>query len=114
MAMLQFDTRAVFALGDETHLHFRLEIRVVLPVGTDLPGEHEPGGRFPREHAAPVAGAPVFTTLIPAATYVWLDHRVHRRGLPDLVRGQRPPGAYLLGEHPPSYRWGRLHAHDLP
>jgi hypothetical protein len=29
---------------------------------------------------------------------VRLDHRVHRLGLPDLVGGQRPPGAHFLGE----------------
>jgi hypothetical protein len=33
--MLKLDARSVLALGDETHLNLRLEIRVVLPVGGD-------------------------------------------------------------------------------
>src|SRR5262249_37601401 len=113
MAMLQLDTRAVLAFSDEAYLHFRTEVGVVLPVRTDVPGEHQPRGRFPCEHAAPVAGAAVFTALVPAATYVRLDHRVHRRSLPDLVRPQRPPRPHLPRKPPPRYRWGHLHTHNL-
>src|SRR5262245_21617988 len=113
MAMLQLDTRAVLAFSDEAYLHFRTEVGVVLPVRTDVPGAQQARGSFTCAHAAPVAGSAVFTALVPATTYVRLDHRVHRRSLPDLVRGQRPPRTHLLREHPPRYRWGHLHAHNL-
>src|SRR5262245_59730266 len=33
--MLELDTRLVCALGDEAHLDFRLQVRVVLPIGGD-------------------------------------------------------------------------------
>src|SRR6266498_1202139 len=113
MAMLQLDTRAIFALGDEAHLHFRLQIRVVLPIGVDLPRKQEPGVRFPREHPTPVTSAPVVTALVPAAAHAGLDHGVHRLRLADLVGGEWPPGAHLLGEHAPRHLPGRLHTHDL-
>src|SRR5215207_6310612 len=42
-AVLEFDARGVLALGGEAHLHFRFYIGVVLPVGSDFPGEYQPG-----------------------------------------------------------------------
>src|SRR5688572_15848547 len=38
--MLELDSRAVLAFGDETHLDLGLEVRVGLPVGADVPGQH--------------------------------------------------------------------------
>src|SRR5262245_50209582 len=37
-----------------------------------------------------------------------------RLRLADLVGGERPPGAHLLGEYPPRHLQGRFHDHDLP
>jgi hypothetical protein len=39
-AMLQLDTRDVASLRDEPHLQLCLQIRVVLPVGVDVPGQY--------------------------------------------------------------------------
>src|SRR5580704_8981666 len=114
MTVLQFNTRTVIALGDETHLDFRLESRVWLPVGADIPGEHQARGRFPREYNAPVTSASIVTSLVPTATDARLDHCVHGVGLADLVIGQRPPSAHLLGEHSPCHRRRCLNAYDLP
>src|SRR4029453_9393317 len=89
MAMHKFDTRGIFALGDEAHLHFGLQIRVVLPIGVNLPREHQPRGRLPRKHATPVTRAPVVTALVPAPADARLDYRIHRLCLADLVGGER-------------------------
>src|SRR5262249_22916410 len=113
-AMLQLDARSVLAVGDEAHLDFRLQSRVVLPVGADLPVEHQPRVRLPREYATPVTRASIATALIPAAANVRLDPRAHRLGLADFVGCQRPPGAHLLRDHPPRHLRWRLNVHDLP
>src|ERR1700730_1723962 len=113
MTMLQLNTGTVLALRDEAHLDFSLDSWVWLPVGADVPGEHQARRRFPREHDAPVTRASIVTALIPAAPDTRLDHRVHRLGLADLVIGQRPPSAHLLREHSPCHSRGRLNAHDL-
>src|SRR5262249_30724629 len=88
-AMLQLDARRVFPIGDETHLDFRLQSRIILPVSADLPVMHQTRVRFPHEHSAPVTRAAVVTALVPATADARLDHRVHRRGLADFVDCQR-------------------------
>src|SRR5262245_6712664 len=70
--------------------------------------------RFPQEHAAPITRASIVTDLVPAAADARFDYCVHRPGFTDLVRGERPPSAHLLGENAPSDFRRRLHAHDLP
>src|SRR6516165_10857426 len=81
--MFQLNARTVLAHWDEAHLNFRLESGVWLPVGTDVPGEHQARGRFPREHHAPITRASVVTALVPATADVRLNHRVHGVGLAD-------------------------------
>src|SRR5215831_363191 len=110
---LKLDARTVLAVGNEAKLDFRLQTSVMLPVGGDLPVKHQARVRFPQCNTAPVTSASVVTTLVPAPPDPWLDHRVHRVGLPDLVDCQRPPSAHLLGEHSPCHRRRRLNAHDL-
>ncbi len=83
--MLQLDARARLAIGDEAHLDLRLQIRIMLPIGADVPGEHQARWRLPREYAAPVAGASIVAALVPAAADARLDHCVHGVGFADLV-----------------------------
>jgi hypothetical protein len=45
--MLQLDARSVFSFGDEADLDLGLKIRVIFPIGVDVPGKHEPGRRLP-------------------------------------------------------------------
>jgi hypothetical protein len=54
MAMLELDMRPIIALGDEPHLDFRLQGRVMLPVAADIPRQNEPRVGFPQKHSAPV------------------------------------------------------------
>src|SRR5215831_21261670 len=96
--MLELDARAVLSLGDEAYLDFRDQPRIELPVCTDVPRKHETRVRLPGKYAPPVTRAAIVTPLIPTAPYAGLDHGVHRVGLADLVNGQRPPSAHLLGE----------------
>src|SRR5216683_1102789 len=91
LAMLQFNACRSAALGDEADLDFGLQVRVVLPVGGDVPGQHQPRRRLPGEHAAPLARAAVLAALVPAAADMRLHDRVDRIGLADLVDSQRPP-----------------------
>src|SRR3954470_20682038 len=39
--VFELDTGGVLAVRDELHLDLRLEVGVILPVGGDIPGEHE-------------------------------------------------------------------------
>src|SRR5262249_16324535 len=112
--MLQLDARSVLAVGDEAHLDFGLQSRLVRPVGADLPVEHQARVRFPREYAAPVTRASIVTTLVPATADPRLDHRVHRLGPADFVGCQRPPRAHLLGEDAPRHLRWCLNDHNLP
>src|SRR5262245_57394315 len=66
-AMLELDPGQALALGDEADLNLGQEIGIELPLGTELPGEHEARRRLPDQHAAPVAFAAVLAALIPAA-----------------------------------------------
>src|SRR5215475_4622300 len=114
MTMLQLNACTVLAFRDEANLDFGLECWVGLPVGADVPREHQARGRLPQEYDAPVTRASVITALVPAAPDPRLDHCVRCVGLADLVVGQRPPTTHLLGEHSPCHRLGRLNAHDFP
>src|SRR5262245_56149304 len=98
--MLELDARPLLAVGDEAHLDFRLEIRVVLPIRADVPRQHEARRRLPGQYASPVARAAVVAPLVPAAADARLDHRVHGVGLDDFVGRERQPGGELLRENP--------------
>src|SRR5262249_13104140 len=101
--MLELDVRRILALSDETHFDFRFQLRVILKVGVDVPGEDKARRRLPREHAAPVASAAIVTALVPAPPDPRLDDRVYGVGLADLVDGEGPPRAHLFGEHSPRH-----------
>src|SRR5262249_3489450 len=109
----ELDARGGIPFRDKAYFYFRLQGRVILPVGGDVPGEHQPRRRFPHQHAAPVARAAVIATLIPAAAHPWLADSLHSVGLADLVHPQRPPRPHLFGENMPGHQWRRLHVNDL-
>src|SRR5262245_58874640 len=111
--MFELDARAGVSFGDEANLDFRIQARVVLPVGANIPGEHKSCMRLPRKHATPVTCASVIAALVPAATDARLHDGVDRIGLPDLVHGQWPPGSHLFGEDLPGDALRRRYADDL-
>src|SRR5262245_28512990 len=98
LAMLQLDARQRRTEHDEAHLHLGGEIRIVLPVRADLPGEHDAAGRIPHQHLAPLAFAAVGGALEPAPAGARLDDRGLGILLADVVGRARPPRAVLLGE----------------
>src|SRR6185503_13616511 len=112
--VLELDPRAVLAFGNEAKLDLGAEVRIVLPVGGDVPAQYQPRVRLPRQHAPPIACASVFAALVPPPPDARLDHRVHRLRLSDLVVREWPPRAHLLGEYPPRDCGRCLDAHDLP
>src|SRR5262249_26243358 len=111
--MLELHTRAGVPLGNEADLYLSLQHRVILPVGSDVPGQDKSRMRLPREHAPPVAGTSVVSLLIPTATDASFDHRIHGIGLADLVDGQWPPGSHLFSEDLPHHFLRRFHDDDL-
>src|SRR5580693_1264759 len=111
--MLELDARAGISFVKKAHLYSRLQSWVILPVGGDIPGQHEPRGRLPSEHTAAVARASVVTALIPTAAHARFDDRIHCVGFADLVRRQRPPRPHLLCEDAPRRLSWRLHANNL-
>src|SRR5262249_17886722 len=75
--VLELGPRPGIPFGDEADLDFRLQVRVILPIGGDVPREHEACMGLEGEHATPIARASVLATLIPAATDARLDDSVH-------------------------------------
>src|SRR5262249_28760167 len=110
--MFQLDA-GVPAVGDETDFELGLEVRVVLPVGIDVPGQQKAGVRFPPAAAAPAPGAATAPPLVPAPPDPGFDARVPRGGLADFVVSQRPPGSHLRGESPPCHLLRGPNGHDL-
>src|ERR1700730_18975651 len=66
LAMFQLDTSHSAALVDEADLDFGLQVGIVLPVGGNVPGQHQPQRRLPGKDADPLARTAVFAALIPA------------------------------------------------
>src|SRR4029453_3452377 len=97
-AVLELDPGAPLTLGDEPDLDLCVDLRVVAPVGADLPVEHDPVGWFVGEYPSPVALAAVDAPLEPASAGAQLDDRRLRLGAADRLGLERPPGADLLGE----------------
>src|SRR5262249_2028159 len=97
--MFELNARRILALSDEAHFDFRFQIRVILKVGVDVPGEDNARRWLPREHAAPVARAAIVTALVPAPPNPRLDDCIDRIGLADFVDFKGPPGAHLFGEY---------------
>src|SRR5262249_45278868 len=113
LPMLQFDARYMLALGDEADFQFRLQRRIVLPLGIDIPRKQQAGWRLPGEHAAPVASAAIFAAFIPTSPDARFDNGVDGIHLADLVLSKRPPSAELFGEHSPGYVLRRVYADNL-
>src|ERR1700730_15459111 len=88
--MFQLNACTVLAVRDEAHLDFRFQRCVILPVGDDIPREHQTRVRCPREYAAPLTRASIVPALIPAAPDTWLDQSIHGIRVADFVGCQRP------------------------
>src|SRR5262245_47466708 len=96
--MLELDARPSAPFGDEEHFYFCVESRIVLPIGTNIPGQQKSRRRLPCEDAAPIARASVVTAFVPAPPDTRLHDGIDRIGLADLVHGQWPPASHLLRE----------------
>src|SRR3954468_24747994 len=71
-AVLELDTSAFGAFGDESNFDLRQEIGVVGPLPGRLPGGDQSGGRVPHQPLAPIALGAVDVPLVPAAPLVAL------------------------------------------
>src|SRR6185437_570065 len=111
--VLELDRGCVSPVRNETQLDLGLQVGVVLPVGSDVPREHQPRVRLPREDAAPLTRAPILASFVPAPAHPGLEDSVHGCGLTDLVALQRPPCAHLLSEHAPGHRLRSPDPHHL-
>src|SRR5579883_1607496 len=98
VAVLELDARGGRTIRNEAQLHFRDQIGLVLELGVELPGEHEPRRRVPGQHPAEVAFGAVGSALEPAATGPRLDDQSLGLDLADVV-ALRPPRADAAREH---------------
>src|SRR5690606_22554425 len=62
-AVLELDSGAALARGDEADIDLGVEVGVMAPVGADLPVEHQPFGRLVGDHPPPLALAAVDAAL---------------------------------------------------
>lgn len=52
MPMIELDACALFGVGDEADFNLGVEFGIELPLGSDVPGQHQASGRFRDQHAA--------------------------------------------------------------
>jgi hypothetical protein len=76
----------VGSFSDKAHLYFRVQRRIILKVGGNVPGENKPRVGLPRENATPVTRASVIPALKPTTTHAWFDDCIHCVGFANLVR----------------------------
>src|SRR5882757_2847984 len=107
MAMLQFDSRRVGALGNEPHFDLGDEFGVELPLGVDLPRQHESLRWLPRNHVSRFARGAVFPDGVPTPADTRLDDALLQRRLEDGMR-RGPPARHLGGKHREGARLTRL------
>jgi hypothetical protein len=69
VSVLELDTGAPRSLGDEAHLDLAglVEIGLDLPLGTDVPAEHDAVWRLDGEHARPVTFAAINSAIVDAS-----------------------------------------------
>src|SRR4051812_34012083 len=90
VAVLEGDPGALRPLGDEGDLDLGDEAGIVLPLGGDLPGQHQTAGRLPDQHLADVALRAVLAHRVPATARPCLQHGPGHGRLADVVLA-RPP-----------------------
>jgi enoyl-CoA hydratase/carnithine racemase len=114
VAVFQLDQGCAAVLG-EADLDFAgvSRVGVVLPLGVDLPGHHQPAGRVEDLDRAPFAFAAVGVALVPAPAGARFQDGLVQIGAPDLV-GPGPPGVKALGEHAEGAVDGQRHRHRVP
>src|SRR5262249_55467702 len=97
-AMLELDPGLALALGDEADLDLGQETGIELPLGTELPGEHEARRRLPDQDAAPLAFTAILAALIPAPAGPGLHDGFLLRRFGDGM-ALRPPAREAGGEN---------------
>src|SRR3989442_5447728 len=95
VAVLEVHSRPLGPEHGERNLHFGGEVGVVLELGVELPCEYEASRGIPGQHLAPIALAPVFAELVPAAVDLGLHDAVLEWRSPDVVF-LRPPEAHVF------------------
>src|SRR5215510_4680070 len=114
MTVFQIDARATAGDRTESDLNFaRLrQVRLISPLGRDLPREDNAVRRFPRQHPPSVAlGAVLLLGVATASDFPFYDRPLHRR-LPNVVR-PGPPGIELRGEYTERSLHTRAHGDRL-
>jgi hypothetical protein len=98
--VLQIHARRAVGLGIETDLDLARsgKVRLVPPLGGDLPGDHETPRRFPDEDLAPVALRAVGLLAVTAPACGTLENDPLHRCFSDVV-GARPPVVDVLRPH---------------
>src|SRR5262245_11949640 len=85
------------------------DVRFVLPLRSDLPGDDDTGRRLPDQDAAPRAVGPVDLLAVTPAPGLAFDNRSLHRGRAD-VMSAGPPGVEAPCEHVERPIHGRIHA----
>src|SRR5437868_9241044 len=84
---------------NEPDFDFGPDALVMLPIAADLPREDQSAWRVPHQYLAPQALRSVGSALEPAAPDARFDDRGFGVLLGNVMGGERPPCAMLLGEH---------------
>src|SRR5256885_16718375 len=98
--VLEHDARSLGALGDKAHLDLArpLEIRLDLPLRTDVPAKHKPVRGLVGEHARPLALAAVHAAVVDPAARARLEDRLRDLHLEHVVLA-RLDAVKVLGEN---------------
>src|SRR5258708_33409317 len=97
--MLELDPRAVWRLGDESHIDLAgfLKSGLDLPLRADVPADQDSVRRLVREHPSPVALAAVDASVVDVAPLAQLEDRLGDIHAEHVVLG-RLETAEALGE----------------
>ena len=85
--VLQLDPGAAVVFGDEPDLHLTRAsgVRLEVPGGPDVPGEHDAAGRLIDQHPRPLASAAIGTDVVDLAAYPWLEDGLGYRNREQVV-----------------------------
>src|SRR5262252_4673439 len=105
--------RPIRAVSDKHDFHFRLDGTVRLPVGADLPCQHQTVRRLPDLYPSPIAFGTIRTPLEPPTTALRLDDCRYGGLFSNFVCGKRPPRAKVLGEYTKCMRLRNIDSDSL-
>src|SRR5215469_2690894 len=112
LAVLELDQGRLRSFGHKPHFDLRTDRRIGLPMGVDVPTDHEAMGRLPDLNPPHLGFRTVLGQLVPTAAHAWLhDDDLHRSlADPGLVR---PPAIEPGREDVESVRLTRMDADAL-